>query len=103
MEFTFDLQFNTIQVTHGFSNWKDGTIAFHKHKKSACHSEAVEIVVTLPATTKNVGELLSRKYAVQKLNDRQALYKIMKYICFLSRQGLALRGNKDESDCASYY
>lgn len=57
MEFAFDLQFNTIQVTRGFSNWKDGTIVFRKHKKYASHSEAAEVVVTLPATTKNVGEL----------------------------------------------
>ena len=36
---------------------------------------------------------------MQKMNNRQALYQILKCIRFLSRQGLALKGNnKDESD-----
>ena len=94
--FDYEISFNPGDPW--FLKWKDGTIAFRKHEKSACHSEAVEVVVTLPATTRNVGELLSRQYTVQKQNNRQALYQIMKCIRFLSRQGLALRGNKDESD-----
>ena len=56
-------------MSRGFSNWKDGTIA--KHEKSASHTEAVEVVVTLPATTRDVGELLSQQYAAQKVKNRE--------------------------------
>lgn len=85
-------------MTRGFSNWKDGTVSFKKHERSACHCEAVEVVVTIPSSTQDVGMQLSQQFAKQKENNRQALYQIMTSIKFLSRQGLALRGDKDESD-----
>jgi len=46
----------------GFSNWKDATIVFKKHAASACHREAIEIVITLLATTADVGELISSNH-----------------------------------------
>ena len=46
-------------VTKGFSNWKDATSSFKKHQASKAHGEPVQAVITLPKTTKNVGELLS--------------------------------------------
>ena len=85
-------------MTRGFSNWKDGTIAFRNHEKSASHREAVEVIVTLPATTRDIGEQLSQQHAAQKLKNRQALYQIISSIRFLGRQGLAVRGDGDESD-----
>lgn len=83
-------------MTHGFSYWKDTTICFQNHEKSACHSEAVEVMVT--ATTRNIGELLSVQHAEQKDKNQQALYQIVSSIRFLSRQELAMRGDKDEAD-----
>ena len=85
-------------MTRGFSNWKDGTVAFRNHEKSACHHQAVEVIVTLPSTTRDIGELLSQQHAAQKLKNRQALYQILSSIKFLGRQGLAIRGDGDESD-----
>ena len=58
----------------------------------------MEVIVTLPSTTQDVGEQLSRQFAIQKVNNRQALYQIMGSIKFLCRQGLALRGDKEEKD-----
>ena len=55
-------------------------------------------MVTLPATTRNIGELLSVQHAEQKAKNREALYQIVSSIRFLSRQGLAMRGDKDEAD-----
>lgn len=34
------------QVTKGYSNWKDAIVAFKKHEKSACHKEAVEMIIS---------------------------------------------------------
>ena len=46
----------------GFLQLEDATVAFKKHLHSMSHNEAVEVVVTLPKTTKDVGEQLSRAF-----------------------------------------
>ena len=43
-------------------------------------------------------EQLSQRHAVQKLRNGQALYQILSSIKFLCRQGIALRGDGNESD-----
>ena len=59
------LQTTNYQDT-GFSNWKDATIAFTGHEKSSTHKIAVEMVITLPKTTRDVGELISSVHAAEK-------------------------------------
>ena len=77
-------------MSKGFSNWKDATIILKKHANSACHCEAVEIVITLPATAKDVGELLSKAHQQEKQQNRDILLKLLCSVYFLARQGLAL-------------
>lgn len=55
-------------------------------------------MITIPSTTRNVGEMLSSQHAQQKERNRQALFQIVSSIRFLSRQGLAMRGGGDEAD-----
>ena len=52
----------------------------------------------LPSTTTDVNVLLSQEFASQKVKNQQALYHILSSIKFLCRQGLALRGDKDETN-----
>ena len=66
------------------------TASFMKHLWSKAHGEAVEVVVTLPKTTKDVGELLSTAHKAQKEQARDMLQLILSSICFLARQGLPL-------------
>jgi len=87
-----------LQVTKGFCNWKNATVSFRNHETSACHAEAVEAIITLPSSTIGIGELLSKQHATQKLNNRHALHEILVCVKYLCRQGLPLRGDKDESD-----
>ena len=82
-----------LQVTTGFSNWKDATASFKKHAKSDAHLEAVDEVLKLPRETKDIGELLSAQHAEQKLEARKMLHLTLSSIRFLARQGLALRGH----------
>lgn len=85
--------------THvGFKNWKDATIAFRDHESSAIHKSAMELVVTLPAVCKDVGEMLSKEHVQEKCRNRLCLLKIVSNTVFLARQGLAFRGDGDESD-----
>ena len=80
-------------IQRGFQNWKDATVAFVAHEKSLCHKEAVEKVITLPTTTRDIAESLSSALAKQKEVNRECLLKIFRCIQFLARQGLPLRGD----------
>lgn len=73
-------------------------MAFKKHEGSSCHREAVEVIITLPATTFYIGVHLSQQYAREMENNRKMLMKVLSCIRFLARQGLALWGDGDESD-----
>ena len=82
----------------GFTNWKKALEKFEKHQNTGSHHEAVELVVKIPSTTKNVGEMLSASYASQKAENKRMLSLILSSIRFLGRQGLALRGRYKTSD-----
>ena len=90
----------TGDLARGYSNWKDATGekgAFNTHQKSATHKRAVEVMFTLPATTGNVGEMLSRAHAQERLANRDYLLKLFQNIQFLSRQGIALCGHDEQN------
>ena len=73
-----------MQVTKGYSNWKDATVAFNKHEGSNCHREAVEVIVTLPATTVHIGVQLSQEYAREMENNVNAIKGFVMYSIFSS-------------------
>ena len=85
-------------LSTGFSNWKDATVAFKKHHLSACHHSAVDVMITIPATTRDIGEQLSQIHSQEKATNRRMFLKILSSIRYLARQGLALRGDGDEHD-----
>ena len=66
----------------------------------SCHPaiRIIEIVVTLLATTKHIGELLSSTLAEDWKKNRLMLLQILGVVRFLGRQGLALRGSALSSE-----
>lgn len=52
----------------------------------------------MPATTRDVGELLSSAHAREKAVNRRCLLKILSNLRFLARQACAIRGHGDETD-----
>ena len=60
--------------------WKDATATFKKHHQSKTHSEAVEAMITLPKTTKCVGELLDRAHRAEKEQGMDMLLHILSSI-----------------------
>lgn len=84
-----------LQLSRGFCNWKDGTIAFRQHEKSLFHKLAVEKLLTLPATTRNVGEMLSTALVQERENNRHCLLKVLSSLKFLARQGCGIRGHDE--------
>ena len=53
--------------------------------------------MTLPKTTKDVGEQLSRVHRAEKEQARDMLQLILSSVRFLARQGLALRGHGSDA------
>ena len=82
-------------MSKGFTNWKDATVAFRQHESSKCHKEAQEKLVTLPASSQDIGEMLSSSLAEEKAVAQHALLKILNSLQFLSRPGCAFRGHDD--------
>ena len=78
----------------GYCNWKDATSAFKK-QESKTHCEAVEAMITLPKTTSDVGELLSKAHKEEKELARDMLRSILSSVRYLARQGLTLRCDDD--------
>ena len=76
-------------TSKGFKNWKDATISFLNHEASASHKDAMQVVVVIPSTCQDVGEILSQEHAREKSENRQCLLRILSNIRFLARQGLA--------------
>ena len=79
-------------ISRGFKNWNDATRVFRCHELSSCHKEAIEMVVTLPATTKHVRELLSSTLAEDRKMNHLMLLHILG-VRFLGQQGLTLHGS----------
>ena len=52
-------------MSKGFSNWKDAIMSFKKHELSDCHRESVEMIISLPKTTKNICEQLSQVFSTK--------------------------------------
>ena len=70
-------------------------MAFRQHEGSVCHKEAVEKLLTLPATTRDVGEMLVTTLAQERADNRHCFMKILESLRFLARQGCAIRGHDD--------
>ena len=80
---------DTAFITRGYQNWKDATIAFRNHESSACHKDAVAVMITIPATHGDIGECLSSQLALEKQVNRECFMKLISSIRFLARQGLS--------------
>ena len=85
-------------ISRGFSNWKLATSVFRQHEVTRCRKEAIERIVTLPATTSDIGEMLSKAHAQEKRKNGEVLLKILSNLRFLARQACAIRGDGNEVD-----
>ena len=69
----------------GYSDWKKALERFDKHENSASHHEAVDLLVTIPNSTSDVGEMLSSALAEEKAENRKMLSTIISTIRYLGR------------------
>ena len=72
-------------------------MCFSRHEASDCHKEAFEVMITLPKTTGDVAEMLSKSHTAEKKDNR--LFRILSQnIKFFARQGIALRRDGSGGD-----
>ena len=90
-------------ISTGFSNWKDAIISFRKHECSNCHKEALEKMVTLAATTRDIDEMLSGQHSTVKVQNCTCLLKILTNLRFLARQGCASRGSGEHEKDSNFH
>lgn len=84
-------------ISTGYTYWKEATSAFEKHRLSTTHREAVESVVLLPSQLQgDIGEMCDWGHQEEKKSNRKMFMQILENLKFLARQGLALRGNKND-------
>ena len=74
----------------GFKNWKDATVVFKDHQASAAHKTALQLVVDIPSSYADVGEMLSSEYAQEKRINKQCLLKILSNVAFLGMMVMKL-------------
>ena len=61
-------------ISTGYKNWKEATTRFPMHDSSRCHKDAMLKMVTLPATTCDIGETLSQQHRDEKQSNRQCMF-----------------------------
>ena len=64
-------------ISTGYKNWKEATTIFPMHESSRCHKDAMLKLVTLPATSHDIGETLSQQQRGEKQSNRQCFLKIL--------------------------
>lgn len=72
-------------VLRGYCNWKDVSGdkgGFASHEASSAHKRAIEVVETLPRTTRDIGEQLSSSHSEEKLRNRAYLLQVFQTIVF---------------------
>ena len=84
-------------ISNGFANWKKALQRFSEHKRSDIHREAVE-KVAMKSSTVHIGAQLSSIKATEMAFNRNMLLKVLSYIRYLGRQGLALRGHDESTE-----
>lgn len=52
-------------------------MSFKQHEESSCHHEAIDVMITLPSTTRDIGEQLSNLHIVDKMKKSKALLQII--------------------------
>ena len=88
-------------VKTGYSNWKNARSkdkGFHQHETSKCHQHAIQKLIEIPKSTKDVATPFKTNMIETQRENRASLLKIISCLCYLARKGLPFRGHGDEKD-----
>ena len=94
---TFSKRSNLAFVQDGFSNWKKALQTFQEHEASSMHREAA-LKLAAKSSGVRVDTQLSTQLKLDQEHHRRMFLKVLHCIQFLSRQGLPLRGHKEDEE-----
>ena len=80
-------------MLEGFCNWKKARERFERHERSECHREA--LVKLQGMQNPSVMEQLSSEVSREQAERRSMLLTQLRSLKFLLRQGLSIRGHKE--------
>ena len=81
-------------TTRGFDNWKKAKQKFGEHEKSQSHREAVMKYEAVQRPS--VSAQINMQVAGEQLTRRKGFLKQLSFLRYLVRQGMGLRGHKEE-------
>lgn len=82
-------------IADGFHKWKNALRKFHEHENCSMHKEALLKLAARTSTTGLSAQLSSIHAGNQKFH-RDMLLKVLLSVQYLSRQGLPLRGHRED-------
>ena len=97
---TFTKHYETAFIVEGFHNWKKAVERFNRHAISECHREAISKTTSLSRTS--IVDQLNEGASKAKCRNRRMFIKVLSSLQYLLRQGLAIRGHKDEESNLYY-
>ncbi|CAF4162315.1 unnamed protein product, partial [Rotaria sordida] len=85
----------------GYNNWPVAIAKFNRHQATVSHKHANDLWVNAVKNHKNnndVAKQLNRQHEKQTSENRLYLKEIIRTVLFLARQGLALRGHREDEE-----
>lgn len=85
-------------VTSGYDNWKKIGEALQKHRNSLIHKQSTEIHVSFKHSivSGSVHDRIVRQHDTEIVERREYLIKLIDIIMCLARQGMPLRGHRED-------
>ena len=91
---TFTKHYETAFIVEGFHNWKKAVEHCNRHAISECHWEAISKIISLARIS--IVDQLNEGASKAKCKNRRMFIKVLPSLQYSLRQGLAVRGHKDE-------
>ena len=85
-------------IFNGFHTWKEAIRCLNAHEQTTTCERAVELLITIPETIRDVGEMLSSSLATKKNANWQVLRKVTQNILLLVKQRIPLHRDGTEED-----
>ena len=96
-----DIKVENSFVKTGCSNWKNtrsNDKRFHQHETSKLHQQAIQKLIEVPKSTKDVATMFKTNMTETQRENRTSLLKIVFCLCYLAPHGLPFRRHGDEKD-----
>ena len=84
-------------IAEGFGSWNKALERFDMHKTSQMHCEAVERLAC-KASNVDIGVMMNVRSSAEQEFHKSMLFKLIRAIRFLRKQGLPLRGHNESAE-----